>query len=143
MEVLKLENGLTIFFPTVSRFLTYSLIPGVQELCERRGGALALDHARALLVGRQLAEHAGRHALDVLDLVVEQLHEDGDDGEAADDGAVVHLARQDVQRAHRALHDLLHADAVRVRAGVGGTSLAAGTLTGKRRVELLQVPSQT
>ena len=53
--------------------------------------------------------------LDVLDLVVEELHEYGDDGEAANDGAVVRLPRQDVQRRHRPLDDLLHAHAVRIR----------------------------
>ena len=55
--------------------LTDSLVPGVQELGEGRRGSLALDHLCALLVGRQLAQHARRHALHVLDLVVEQLKE--------------------------------------------------------------------
>ena len=48
------------------------------------------------------------------------LNEDGYDGEAAYDGAVVSLAGEDVQRADGALHDLLHSDTVGV--GAGGTS---------------------
>ena len=56
--------------------------------------------------------------------LIVNLHEDGDDGEAADDGAVVALAREDVQRAHRALHDLFHAHAV----GVGARRSRAGSL---------------
>ena len=55
--------------------LTDSLVPGVQQLREGRGGALALDHLGALLVGRQLAQHAGSHPLHVLDLVVEELQD--------------------------------------------------------------------
>ena len=53
--------------------LTDSLVPRVQQLCEGRRGSLALDHLRALLVGRQLAQHAGSHPLHVLDLVVQEL----------------------------------------------------------------------
>ena len=45
------------------------------------------------------------------------LHEDGYDGEAANDGAVVSLSREDVERADGALHDLLHPHTVGVRAG--------------------------
>ena len=96
---------------------TDALVPAVEELGEGRGGALLLDHGGALLVGGELAQHARGHALDVLDLVVEQLHEDGDDGEAPDDGPVVGLPGEDVERAHGALHDLLHPDAVGVAAG--------------------------
>ena len=56
--------------------LTDSLVPRVEELCEGRSGSLALDHLRALLVGRQLAQHAGSHPLHVLDLVVEELQDE-------------------------------------------------------------------
>ena len=60
--------------------LTNSLVPAVEELGERSRGSLLLDHDGALLVGRQLAQDPGGHALDVLNLVVEQLHEDRDHG---------------------------------------------------------------
>ena len=46
---------------------------GQLQLGEGRGGSLLLDHDGALLVRRQLAQHAGSHALDVLDLVIQQL----------------------------------------------------------------------
>ena len=52
------------------------------------------------------------------------LHEDWDDGEAADDCAVVSLSCEDVERAHGALHDLLHPNPV----GVGSSGTPARTL---------------
>ena len=55
--------------------LTNALISGVKEFCERSRRSLVLNQRRALLVGRQLAEHAGRHPLDVLDLIVQQLEQ--------------------------------------------------------------------
>ena len=55
--------------------LTDSLVPAVEQLGEGRGGSLLLDHDGALLVRRQLAQHAGSHALDVLDLVIQQLQD--------------------------------------------------------------------
>ena len=54
------------------------------------------------------------------------LHEDWDDGEAADDCAVVSLSREDVEGADGALHDLLHPNPVCI--GAGGTP--ARTLLG-------------
>ena len=51
------------------------------------------------------------------------LYEDGDDGEAANDCAVVSLSCEDVERADGTLHDLLHPHAVRV--GAGGTPARA------------------
>lgn len=45
----------------------------MQQLRERGRGAILLYELRPLLVRRQLAQHAGRHSLDVLYLVVEEL----------------------------------------------------------------------
>ena len=109
-------------------FLTNSFVPAVQELSEWRGGSLCLDHAGALLVGGQLAQHSGGHPLDVLDLVVEQLHKDGDDGEAADDGAVVWLPGQDVKSSNGALDDLFHPHTVGIAACRLGAASPAPTL---------------
>src|SRR5690625_195728 len=64
------------------------------------------------LVGSQLAQHTDRNSLDVFDLAVEQLHESGDDVEAANDLPIVRIFGQSVQRAHGTLDNLLHADAV-------------------------------
>lgn len=57
-----------------------------------------------------------RTDLYILDLVEEQLHEYGYDVLLADELPVEALPRQDVQRPDGALHDLLHAHAVRVGA---------------------------
>ena len=53
--------------------------------------------------------------LDILDFVVEELYKYGDHREAANDGAVVRLPRQDVQRSHCPLNDFLHAHAIGIR----------------------------
>ena len=53
--------------------LTDALVAAVQQLRERGGGSLRLDGLGRLLVLGQLAQHAGRHALDVLDGRVQQL----------------------------------------------------------------------
>ena len=89
----------------------------MEKFSQRGGCSLLLDHHGALLVGGQLAEHPGGDSLDVLDLVVEQLHKYRDDGKSPDDGSVVALPGQDVQGPHGALHDLLHPHAVGVGAG--------------------------
>ena len=100
----------------------------MQELSEWRGGSLSLDHAGALLVSGQLAQHSGGHPLDVLDLVVEQLHKDGDDGEAADDGAVVWLPGQDVKSSNSAFDDLFHPHTIGIAACRLGAASPAPTL---------------
>lgn len=46
--------------------LTCSLIPGVQQLHEWSRGPFGINGIGSLLVLGQLAQHAGRHALDVL-----------------------------------------------------------------------------
>ena len=96
--------------------LTNSFVSAVQKLSERRGSSLGLNHACTLLVCSQLAQHPSCHALDVLNLVVEQLHKDGDDGEAADDGPVVGLPGQDVERSHGAFDYLLHPHTISIAA---------------------------
>ena len=88
--------------------LTNSVISAVEKFCERSSGSLLLNHDSSLLVSSQLTQHACSHFLDVLNLVVEQLDKDGEDGESSDDGSVVLLPGQDVEGAHGALHYLLH-----------------------------------
>jgi len=88
----------------------------VQQLSDGGRGSLLLDHLDALLVHRQLAQHAHRDALDVLDLVKQELHEDRDHHLLADQSPVERFPRQNVERANRALDDLLHADPVGVHA---------------------------
>lgn len=83
-----------------------------------------LMHATRKAIVGTTQDTTMRH-LYVLDLVEQQLHEDGHDALLADERAVEPLARQDVQRAHRALHDLLHAHAVRVRAARAAAAHAA------------------
>ena len=73
--------------PAVSIFfsdtvLTHSLVPGMEEFCERGGGALTLDHLGAFFVGGQLAEDSGCHPLDILNFIVQQLDENGNNREA-------------------------------------------------------------
>ena len=58
--------------------LTDALVAAVKQLGERRSGALVLDHLGALLLGGELAQHAGSHVLDVLNGRVQQLHEQRD-----------------------------------------------------------------
>ena len=53
--------------------------------------------------------------LNILDFVVEELYKYGDHSEAANDGAVVRLPRQDMQRRYRPLDDFLHAYAIGIR----------------------------
>merc|ERR1719219_2139391 len=75
----------------------HSLVPAVQQLCERSRGSLLLYHSSSLLVSCELTQHPSSNSLDVLYLVVQQLHEDGDDREAPDDGSVMTLPGKDVQ----------------------------------------------
>lgn len=53
--------------------LTDSLVPGVQQLCERGGGSLGLDGLCRLFVLGQLTQDPSGHALDVLDGRVQEL----------------------------------------------------------------------
>ena len=62
--------------------LTDALVAAVEQLGERRSGALVLDHLGALLLGGELAQHAGSHVLDVLNGRVQQLHEQRDRAQA-------------------------------------------------------------
>ena len=58
--------------------LTDALVVGVQQLHERGGGSLCVDHLCRLLVQGQLTQHPRRHTLHVLHIRVQQLRTDGE-----------------------------------------------------------------